>query len=196
MNLSAAESNKKAVREVNSIVSKLKSSDLKCVFTLVYYDARQDGNDIQKGECILSGKKLYINMNGIETFFDGKTQWIYMLSNNEVTISEPTPQEMNEISPISMLDYYMEDHSVNFDSREDSQYNIINFFPDDRTVEYFKITLKAGIKSNLPVQLIIWQRNGDTITFNWESIEKVETTKETFMFQQNKYPNVELNDLR
>ena len=48
----------------------------------------------------------------------------------------------------------------------------------------------------MPKQLIVWQRNGDKIIFNWEKIEPRVFDKSTFVFNKAEYPNVYENDMR
>lgn len=196
--LPAQGSDKRAERIVSTTVTRLKRSPLKCDFSLVYYDGRNQTNEVQKGHFIMDAEKLRLTMSGIETIFDGKTQWVYMASNNEVTITEPTPEEMKDISPIVMIDYYTADHRIVMDAEaSNDEYAVINFYPVDLSeAEYFRISLKVKKESELPVKLVIWQRNADTITFNWENIEPVKVDGDSFSFRQEEYPNVVVNDLR
>ena len=51
----------------------------------------------QPGTLLLQGDCFYLNCGGVESWFDGKTQWSYMQQNNEVTISSPTPEELETL---------------------------------------------------------------------------------------------------
>ena len=42
-------------------------------------------------------------MADVETFFNGKTQWVFVKENNEVTITEPTLKELREINPLLLI---------------------------------------------------------------------------------------------
>ena len=57
----------------------------------------------QQGELWLKGDRFYLNCGGVESWFDGKTQWSYVASNEEVTVSTPTPEELQSINPFALL---------------------------------------------------------------------------------------------
>ena len=196
--MAAQGSDRKAERIVSSTVAKLKRSPLKCDFSMVYYNGREQTNEVQRGHFVMDSEKLRLTMSGIETIFDGKTQWVYMSNNNEVTITEPTAEEMKDISPIVMIDYYTTGHRIVMDAeKSDDKFAVINFYPVDLSnTEYFRISLKVRREDYMPMQLAIWQRNADTITFNWENIEAVKVDSDSFSFNQAEYPNVVVNDLR
>lgn len=44
----------------------------------------------QRGKLLLKGNKFYLESGGIQTWFDGKTQWSYVAQNEEVNVSTPT----------------------------------------------------------------------------------------------------------
>ena len=133
--------------------------------------------------------ELYGSAN--ETKFDGRTQWVFVSEYNEVSITEPTKEELREINPLAMIEYY-----VSKDKISQGEDGAINFYPTDpKESEYFRIELRLN-KSNLPTRLVIHQKNGDKITLVWDSLNKTKVDDEYFAFDVAKYPNVEVNDLR
>ena len=55
------------------------------------------------GTLLLKGEQFYLNSGGVQSWFDGKTQWSYLESSGEVNISSPTPEELQGINPYSLL---------------------------------------------------------------------------------------------
>ena len=43
------------------------------------------------GTLLLKGNRFYLNSGGIQSWFDGTTQWSYLESSEEVNVSNPTP---------------------------------------------------------------------------------------------------------
>jgi hypothetical protein len=41
------------------------------------------------GTLLLKGEQFYLNSGGVQSWFDGKTQWSYLESSGEVNISSP-----------------------------------------------------------------------------------------------------------
>lgn len=46
------------------------------------------------------------------TWFDGRTQWSYLASSDEVNVSEPTPEELQGINPYAWLSLYKKDYKL------------------------------------------------------------------------------------
>ncbi len=180
-----------AERRVKAAVAELKRSTYEGRFTLLYYNAANDVTDKQSGEITLKGNKFHITLAGNETKFDGKIQWMFVSEFNEVSITEPTAEELKEISPLAMIEYY-----VSKDRISEGDDGEINFYPaEPKESEYFRIELRIN-KSNLPSKLVIYQKNGDKITLVWDSLNKTKVDDSYFYFDTTKYPNVEVNDLR
>ena len=54
------------------------------------------------GTIAVKGKKFQASTPQAITWFDGKTQWTYLKSNDEVNVSTPTPQQLQAINPYTL----------------------------------------------------------------------------------------------
>ena len=186
-----AQNDREAERRVKSVVSELKQSTYEGRFTLLYYNAQSETTDKQSGDLTIKGNKFRMTLGSNETKFDGRTQWVFVSEYNEVSITEPTKEELREINPLAMIEYY-----VAKDKISQSDDGAINFYPTNpKESEYFRIELRLN-KTNLPSRLVIHQKNGDKITLIFDSLNKTKESDDCFVFDVVKYPNVEVNDLR
>ena len=186
-----AQNDKEAERRVKTVVSELKQSVYEGRFTLLYYNAQAETTDKQLGDLTIKGDKFRMTLGANETKFDGRTQWVFVSEYNEVSITEPTKEELREINPLAMIEYY-----VAKDKISQSDDGAINFYPTNpKESEYFRIELRLN-KTNLPSRLVIHQKNGDKITLIFDSLNKTKVSDDCFVFDIVKYPNVEVNDLR
>jgi hypothetical protein len=186
-----AQNDKEAERRVKTVVSELKQSVYEGRFTLLYYNAQAETTDKQLGDLTIKGDKFRMTLGANETKFDGRTQWVFVSEYNEVSITEPTKEELREINPLAMIEYY-----VAKDKISQSDDGAINFYPTNpKESEYFRIELRLN-KTNLPSRLVIHQKNGDKITLVFDSLNKTKVSDDCFVFDVVKYPNVEVNDLR
>ena len=152
---------------------------------------RVDSTGSTSVQIIPPGPKRRIMLGGNETKFDGKTQWVFISEYNEVSITEPMADELKEISPLAMIEYY-----VAKDKISEGEDGAINFYPTQpKESEYFRIELRLN-KTNLPSRLVIHQKNGDKISLVFDSLNKTKVSDDCFVFDVVKYPNVEVNDLR
>lgn len=186
-----AQNDREAERRVKAVVSELKQSVYEGRFTLLYYNSQSETTDKQSGDLTIKGNKFRMTLGVNETKFDGKTQWVFVSEFNEVSITEPTTDELKEINPLAMIEHYVEKDRIS-----EGEDGAINFYPTDpKSSEYFRIELRLN-KSNLPTRLVIHQKNGDKITLVWDSLNKAKVDDAYFYFDVAKYPNVEVNDLR
>lgn len=186
-----AQNDKEAERRVKAVVSELKQSAYEGRFTLLYYNAQSETTDKESGDLTIKGNKFRMTLGANEIKFDGHTQWMFVSEYNEVSITEPTKEELREINPLAMIEYY-----VAKDKISQGEDGAINFYPTDpKESEYFRIELRLN-KANLPTRLVIYQKNGDKITLVWDSLNKTKVSDDYFVFDVMKYPNVEVNDLR
>ena len=186
-----AQNDREAERRVKAVVSELKQSAYDGRFTLLYYNAQSETTDKQSGDLTIKGNKFRMTLGANETKFDGRTQWMFVSEYNEVSITEPTKEELREINPLAMIEYY-----VAKDKISQGEDGAINFYPTDpKESEYFRIELRLN-KANLPTRLVIYQKNGDKITLVWDSLNKTKVNDDYFVLDVAKYPNVEVNDLR
>ena len=70
---------------------------------------RIDFGGTENGFLLLKGEKFYLNNGGIQSWYDGKTQWSYVADTDEVNISHPTPEELQGVNPYFILMRYKTD---------------------------------------------------------------------------------------
>ena len=56
-----------------------------------------------KGYLLLKGEKFKLSVAGVDTYFDGKTEYVYMPESAEVTVSEPGKEEVKKLNPILII---------------------------------------------------------------------------------------------
>lgn len=58
------------------------------------------------GTIQVQGQKLKINTPALTTWFDGRTQWTLMSGSDEVNVSKPTAEELQQINPYHFVNLY------------------------------------------------------------------------------------------
>ena len=134
--------------------------------------------------------ELYVRDDaGNEIKYDGKTQWVFISEYNEVSITEPTAEELREVNPLAMIEHYMATNRIS-----QGEKGVINFYPHTpKESEYFRVELYLS-KYNLPTRLIVYQTNGNKVAIYLDELKKVSVDNSYFIFDVAKYPNVDVND--
>ncbi len=177
-------------------VAQLQRTPVKIAFTTTYIAGNTGDKNVSDGECAVSGKKSYVKFGGLETFFDGKTQWVFMPDNNEVSITEPSLAEQREANPLLMVRDYAQTHRVGFDEDKSDDCYLLCLYPTvAKRVDYFRIKLAVNKKNHRIERIEFCQRNADRIVLtvrSWQPLPK----EFSFAFDTTKHPQVEVNDLR
>ena len=193
----AQTSDPKAKAAVDKAAAKLQSgafqTEIKIIFT-----TQKGEKESQNGTLKLSGNKFYLKTDEFENFFDGKTQWVYMESAGEVTVSEPTKEELQTISPLFIIKNFDKKHYVAFEmNAPKDNFSHINLFPlDKKSGDYFKIMLVINQTTNEVKKIEILQKNGEKFAVTFSNYTSIKPDNQTFTFVQKNYPKIIVNDMR
>ncbi|MDR1742422.1 MAG: outer-membrane lipoprotein carrier protein LolA [Dysgonamonadaceae bacterium] len=88
------------------------SNGIKLSFNITLFDAEGEKYPAQSGVALIKKNKFKLETDEMETWFDGKTQWVLIKETNEVNISNPTSKEIASISPLALLSMYKNGYSL------------------------------------------------------------------------------------
>lgn len=153
------------------------------------------GGRASSGEILISGDKFTLTTPELSTWFDGKTQWAYSPSAKEVNVSEPTPEELQQINPFAILST-MQNQFTPRRLKSDAGYDKIELIPKGKS-EYAKIVAVFNSTTHLPKEIIITSTDRSVTTIKITGIKKGgKTTGKLFQFNLTRFPGVEIVDLR
>ncbi|MFR9165771.1 MAG: LolA-like putative outer membrane lipoprotein chaperone [Dysgonomonas sp.] len=101
---SSSQNAKEILDKVSSIYSD--NAGFEINFTLNTEDVPNKTTYTHDGKAYIKGNKFKIDVPDGVTWFDGKTQWMYLSGNDEVNVTNPTNEELMSISPIVLLNMY------------------------------------------------------------------------------------------
>ena len=145
----------------------------------------------QQGILLLKGECFYLECGGVKSWFDGKTQWSYVEQNEEVTISNPSPEELQSINPYALINSY----ASLFDYRYGTRHTIKGKQGDEIILTPRQILFISG--KFQPLYITINLSNGQTQEFRILSYKAGQPyTEATFRFNPKLYPDAEVIDMR
>lgn len=152
----------------------------------------------QSGTLEVKGDKFHLKSGGVETWFDGKTQWSYVEQNGEVNVSTPTPEELRGVNPYALVNSYR--HGFNYQymgtkSRKGKQGQEVVLTPEtEQNVKSVTLNISAGSQ---PQYICITLRNGEKQEFFVQSYHTRQNLgDEAFRFNKSDFPDAEIIDLR
>lgn len=152
------------------------------------------------GTIRLKGDKFLLEADGMATWFDGRTQWSYLASSDEVNVSEPTPEELQSINPYAFLSLYKHGYKEKLakmdNSQDNSLYKVV-LTATDRKQDLQCIIFYIAKDSFRPVRVSMAQRGGETVVIIINSYQTGQSYPDSlFVFDKKAYPKVEVIDLR
>lgn len=155
----------------------------------------------ENGTIQLKGEKFVLKANEVITWFDGKTQWSYVVKNDEVNVSNPTQEELQQINPYTFLYMYRKDFSYKLGSKETfrgkSVWEVI-LTAKDKKQSLERMILYVEKNTYEPLYISLQQRGQQTcseITVTGYRTRQ-DYADSLFTFDKKLYPNVEIIDLR
>lgn len=159
--------------------------------------ATKQAPSIKKGKILIKKDKYKIVFQDREMFCDGKNLWDYLKKEKEVNLSKNNPKEGMSFQKIFKL--YDEGMKIKYDILEPIggiKTHKMTLFPLEEK-EFFKVELWIEESSENIRKIKIHNRNGTSHQFEMNNIVvNTNLADDIFTFDINKYPGVELIDLR
>ena len=134
----------------------------------------------------------------MKSWFDGRTQWSYVSQNEEVTVSNPTEEELQTINPYTWISMYKQSFNYRYAGQKTlkgkSGEEII--LTPQKKQDIKQITLLIG-KDHVPQYICIENRQGDKQEIIVQSYRSNQNYNDaTFRFNERQYPHAEIIDMR
>lgn len=153
---------------------------------------------LSEGRIRLKGQKFVLEADGMTTWFDGRTQWTYLASSDEVNISEPTSEELQGINPYAWLSLYDHGYTLKQGPSSDAGVYEIEMTATSPDAQIGKLVVwieKAGLR---PVRIrltLSGSSEATLITVNDYRTGQVYPDS-LFVFDRKAHPTAEVIDLR
>ena len=151
------------------------------------------------GSLKVKGNKFKLSLSDVDTYYDGKTQYVHLVKEKEVNISTPKDDDLRETNPVFLLQSYKKGYKMRYEGERKEngkQVDVVNLYPNDRNKPFSIITISIDKKTMLPVSVKSKGKNGiDTTVFVSDCIDK-NIDDSVFVFDTKTNKDVEIIDLR
>ncbi len=193
-----AQRDPKAKKILDEVSAKTKSyAAIKVKFLYMLHNKIQNTVDTSKGIIYIKDNKYKLFFMGNEIFSNGKTVWTHLIKENEINITEPDQDDETVLSPSKVLTIYEKGFKYKYVG-EAKGYAIINLFPEKPKTKKYSIIKLAVDKKNKQIRTIktIGKEEVDYIIEITQFKPNVKIKESMFVFDKNKYKNVEVYDMR
>ncbi|GHT52909.1 membrane protein [Bacteroidia bacterium] len=178
-----------------------KAGALSVHFTMNIKDVPNKLSESFEGVIDMKGSKFHIEVPEMETWFDGKTQWVLQKEYQEVNISEPDAKEVQALNPATIFNLYKKGCNYKYagektDSRG-KKVQEVELIPQTKGSDMTKIVMQIGSGDSMPVKIhIVYKNKIENIIHINKYVKDVNLTDSYFVFDKKKYPDAEIIDLR
>ncbi|MCU4176627.1 LolA family protein [Carboxylicivirga sp. N1Y90] len=196
-----AQSAEKAKSILDEVTKKTKAyPSIVADFSLAMENLQEGISEVYDGSIILKGNKYKVSVMDVVKYFDGTTLYEHMLDAEEVNMTEPLPDDEENLNPATIFTIYQEGYKFNYvgDGTADGKAcHEIDLFPENRDKPFSRIKLII-FKDNL--QLYSMRQVGKDGNSYTVTIKQMTTNKtvddNTFVFDQASNPSVDVIDMR
>lgn len=155
----------------------------------------------ESGTILLKGEKFVLKASEVITWFDGETQWSYVVKNDEVNISTPTQEELQQINPYSFLYLYQQGFAYRMGATKSFQGKAVQeviLTAKDAKQTLESVVLYVTKDTYQPLYIRLQPRGQQTrneiFVTDYQTGQKYADS--AFSFDKKQYPNAEVIDLR
>ena len=148
------------------------------------------------GTITISGDKFHLSTPLLSIWYNGRTQWTYSAETNEVNITEPTVEELQQVNPFAIINSFRLQFNATLLKSANSMYRIqlTPLKSVNTSISKAIVTLNASTLYPNEIALTI---DNNIITIKTKNIKAIKNVPhKTFVFDEKKYPNAEIVDLR
>lgn len=177
-----------------------KSKGVSFTFRITTIEANGQSYPSQSGKAMAKHNKFKLEMPDMETWFDGKTQWVWIKSTNEVNVSAPSSNEIASISPLALLNIYKSGFSLQDPISKKvngKDVFVIQLTPTGKQGDFKQIEVAIDRKTNSIVQVKTLLKNNlknvidiNNYNTNYHFDDSI------FVFNSSLHPEAEIVDLR
>lgn len=150
------------------------------------------GSGSLAGSLSIKGNKFYASTAQGKVWNDGKTQWTYTHSTNEVTITRPNDAQQTKVNPYKFLSIYKSGYRLSMKNSGGNYQVHLQAMHPARSIQEAYITVT---RSYYPTQIRMRQGKSWT-TINISNFRTHNVSDATFRFNKAACPGAEIIDLR
>lgn len=163
--------------------------------TAKYSLVTTDGNSAS-GTITMSGNRFVMTSADMTVWFDGKTQWTMVPANEEVNISEPTDEELQQINPIAIINAFRNAYNASLVKQDDSQI-VITLKAKNAKADITMTTVTLNRATLMPTTISIKMASGQRATIRISSLKTGSRLADSvFRFNAKSHKGIEIVDLR
>lgn len=159
------------------------------------YTISADGHS-QSGTLTIAGDRFTIDSPQISSWYDGRTQWTYSANAGEVNITEPTPEELQQVNPFAIINSFKTNYRASMLKAPAGEKKIRLTSTNSRSdIHSVELTLSAS--TLYPTRIVLTMGNRRSVSISINSVKAGAALPVShFRYDPAKHPGIPVVDLR
>lgn len=145
------------------------------------------------GSLAIKGRQFHARTPQAWVWFNGKTQWTYLKSTNEVNVSTPTQAKQLTMNPMTFINIYKTGFNSSI-SKSGGDY-VIHLVAQNKQRSIQELQITVNSVSYIPSMVKMRQGRGWS-TIHISNFKPINQANSTFVFHAKDFPTAEVIDLR
>ncbi len=145
------------------------------------------------GTIAIKGNKFNARTPQATVWFDGKTQWAYMKSTDEVNVTTPTKAQQTQMNPMTFINMYKQGYTLSVKT-VDGKYEV-HMKAQSKSSAISEMYIVINKTTNVPTQVRMCQK-GSWTSINISNFKATPQSDAIFTFNKKDFPSAEIVDLR
>lgn len=178
-----------------SLLAKVKAKILTSPSIELTFTINGEDGPVQ-GSATMAADRYFMSTPVLTVWYDGRTQWTFLKSSNEVSITEPTADELMVSNPFAILSSPADHYKLRM--LNDSQGSkCVELVPKSKMSDISKIVLFVKPTTNYPAAIEVSFDDGRSVNVAIDNIVSgSEKPVAVFRYDAKRFPVKEIIDLR
>ena len=190
-------SQSKATELLDKVVAKYNASKgISARFSIENKNAQNQVSGRTSGTLKMQGQCFTLKSQDMMIWYDGKNQWAFMPSSNEVNLSIPSRDEIQEVNPYMILKSYKKEFKSLYKGKSNGLERV-ELIPLQKNVGIKNILLEIDVTRLYPVSIVVFNSNKTSLNIHVTEYQTGLNFKNSeFVFDERQFPEAEIIDLR
>ncbi|MGB5988806.1 MAG: outer membrane lipoprotein carrier protein LolA [Marinifilaceae bacterium] len=200
VSMSFAQKDKKAEAILSKVSATYKAyNSFRVNFSLTMYNKEEFINDESMGSADIKNDMYKISIMGVDTYFDGKTRYSYLIDSEEINITEPDQEDSELANPAKIFDLYKTGFNYSIVKQyKSAEANLVEIkLIPIKEKDYSHVVLVINKDKSNVISFTTVGKDGNDVILKMIKLEiKHSFENSHFMLNLKKYPDAEVIDMR
>lgn len=149
---------------------------------------------VSSGTITVAGDRFRMDMDGMQVWYDGRTQWTYSAATDEVSVTEPSADELAQVNPFVIVSSLRDGFTATL-GRSTATGSIVNYKPRAASV-HGSLSVTYSNTTYWPESVTV-DNGSDKVVIKVKSVTVGKTLHPSvFVYDKKLHPGAEIVDLR